>query len=107
MKQKTGEDRAVLKKKLADLDSEWEKVCQLSVSRQDKLEQAYRNIAQFRLDQFEWLKSVHDKWFYHCSIGPNLAHFAPGWLKFSPCWTSQCLFMEISTQLIHLSHNMP
>ena len=48
MKNKTGEDRVVLKKKLQDLDREWEKVCQLSVERQDKLENAYRKIGQFR-----------------------------------------------------------
>ena len=40
MKQKTGEDRAVLKKKLQDLEREWEKVCQMSVDRQSKLEEA-------------------------------------------------------------------
>ena len=48
MKQKTGEDRAVLKKKLQDLEREWEKVCQMSVDRQSKLEDAYRGIGQFR-----------------------------------------------------------
>ena len=48
MKQKTGEDRAVLKKKLQDLEREWEKVCQMSVDRQSKLEEAYRGIGQFR-----------------------------------------------------------
>ena len=48
MKQKTGENKAVLKKKMQDLDREWEKVCQLSVERQERLEQAYRNIGQFR-----------------------------------------------------------
>ena len=48
MKNKTGEDKAVLKKKLQDLEREWEKVCQLSVARQDKLENAYRKIGQFR-----------------------------------------------------------
>ena len=48
MKNKTGEDKAVLKKKLQDLEREWEKVCQLSVERQDKLENAYRKIGQFR-----------------------------------------------------------
>ncbi len=49
MKQKAGEDRVILKKKLADLNTEWEKVCQVSVARQDKLEAAYREIGQFRL----------------------------------------------------------
>ena len=48
MKQKTGEDRAVLKKKLQDLEREWEKVCQMSVDRQSRLEEAYRSIGQFR-----------------------------------------------------------
>ena len=48
MKQKTGEDRAVLKKKLQDLEREWEKVCQMSVDRQSKLEEAYRGIGEFR-----------------------------------------------------------
>lgn len=48
MKSKTGEDRAVLKKKLQDLEREWEKVCQVSVERQDKLENAYKKIGQFR-----------------------------------------------------------
>ena len=45
MKQKTGEDRAVLKKKLQDLEREWE-VCQMSVDRQSKLEEAYRGIGE-------------------------------------------------------------
>ena len=48
MKQKTGEDRAVLKRKLQDLEREWEKVCQMSVDRQSRLEEAYRAIGQFR-----------------------------------------------------------
>ena len=48
MKHKTGEDKAVLKRKLQDLDREWEKACQISVDRQDKLENAYREIAEFR-----------------------------------------------------------
>ena len=48
MKQKTGEYRAVLKKKLQDLEREWEKVCQMSLDRQSKLEEAYRGIGQFR-----------------------------------------------------------
>ena len=48
MKQKTGEDRAVLKKKLQDLEREWEKVCQMSVDRQSRLEDAYGEIARFR-----------------------------------------------------------
>ena len=48
MKQKTGEDRVVLKKKLQDLEREWEEVCRVSVERQDRLEQAYRQIGQFR-----------------------------------------------------------
>jgi len=47
MKQKTGEDRVVLKKKLQDLEREWEEVCRVSVERQDRLEQAYRQIGQF------------------------------------------------------------
>ena len=48
MKHKTGDDRVILKKKLQDLDREWEKVCQMSVERQDKLENAYKKIGQFR-----------------------------------------------------------
>ena len=48
MKHKTGDDRIVLKKKLQDLEREWEKVCQMSVARQDKLENAYKKIGQFR-----------------------------------------------------------
>lgn len=48
MKHKTGEDKAVLKKKLQDLEGEWEKACQISVDRQDKLENAYKEIGQFR-----------------------------------------------------------
>ena len=48
IKNKTGEDRAVLKKKLQDLEKEWEKVCQVSVERQEKLENAYKKIGQFR-----------------------------------------------------------
>ena len=52
MKHKTGDDKVVLKKKLQDLEREWEKVCQLSVSRQDKLENAYRKIGQFRCGHY-------------------------------------------------------
>ena len=48
MKHKTGDDRVVLKKKLQDLEREWEEVCQVSVERQDRLEQAYKHIGQFR-----------------------------------------------------------
>lgn len=48
MKHKTGEDKVVLKKKLQDLEREWEKVCQMSVARQDTLENAYRKIGHFR-----------------------------------------------------------
>ena len=48
MKQKTGEDKAVLKKKLQNLEKEWEKVCQVSVDRQDRLDDAYMKIGQFR-----------------------------------------------------------
>lgn len=48
MKHKTGEDRAVLKKKLQNVEKEWEKVCQVSVDRQDRLEDAYMKIGQFR-----------------------------------------------------------
>ena len=48
MKHKTGDDRVVLKKKLQDLEREWEEVCQVSVERQDRLEQAYKQIGQFR-----------------------------------------------------------
>lgn len=49
MKAKTGEDKAVLKKKLQQLEKEWEKVCQISVDRQDRLEDAYMKIGEFRL----------------------------------------------------------
>ena len=48
MKHKTGEDKALLKKKLQNLEREWEKVCQVSVDRQDRLEDAYMKIGQFR-----------------------------------------------------------
>lgn len=48
MKHKTGEARAVLKKKLQQLEKEWEKVCQVSVDRQDRLEEAYMRIGEFR-----------------------------------------------------------
>ena len=48
MKHKTGEDKAVLKKKLQQLEKEWEKVCQISVDRQDRLEDAYMKIGEFR-----------------------------------------------------------
>ena len=48
MKHKTGEDKAVLKKKLQNVEKEWEKVCQVSVDRQDKLEDAYMRIGVFR-----------------------------------------------------------
>ena len=48
MKHKTGEAKAVLKKKLQSLEKEWEKVCQVSVDRQDRLEDAYAKIGQFR-----------------------------------------------------------
>lgn len=48
MKHKTGEDKAVLKKKLQQLEKEWEKVCQVSVDRQDRLEDAYMRIGEFR-----------------------------------------------------------
>ena len=48
MKHKTGEDKALLKKKLQNLEKEWEKVCQVSVDRQDRLEDAYMKIGQFR-----------------------------------------------------------
>lgn len=48
MKHKTGEDKTLLKKKLQNLEKEWEKVCQVSVDRQDRLEDAYMKIGQFR-----------------------------------------------------------
>lgn len=48
MKHKTGEDKAVLKKKLADLEQVWEEVCQVSVQRQEQLEGAHKLIGQFR-----------------------------------------------------------
>ena len=38
----------MLKIKLQDLEREWEEVCQVSMERQDWLEQAYRHIGQFR-----------------------------------------------------------
>lgn len=48
MKHKTGEAKALLKKKLQQLEKEWEKVCQVSVDRQDRLEDAYAKIGEFR-----------------------------------------------------------
>ena len=48
MKHKSGEDKALLKKKLQNLEKEWEKVCQVSVDRQDKLDEAYMKIGMFR-----------------------------------------------------------
>lgn len=48
MKSKTGEDKVLLRKKLADLDREWDKACSVSVDRQDKLENAYQELAEFR-----------------------------------------------------------
>ena len=48
MKHKSGEDKALLKKKLQNLEREWEKVCQVSVDRQDKLDEAYMKIGVFR-----------------------------------------------------------
>lgn len=48
MKQKTGEDKALLRKKLGEVEREWERICQLSVERQDRLEQAHRHLGQFR-----------------------------------------------------------
>ena len=39
MRQKTGDDRVVLKEKLQDIEREWKKVCLVSVERQDCLEQ--------------------------------------------------------------------
>ena len=41
MRQKTGDDRVVLKEKLQDIEREWKKVCLVSVERQDCLEQVY------------------------------------------------------------------
>lgn len=35
MRQKTWDDRVVLKKKLWDIEREWEKVCLVAVERQD------------------------------------------------------------------------
>ena len=58
MKHKTGEDKTVLKKKLQDLEREWEKVCLLSVEKQDRLEDAYKKIAQFRWKRYMYLRSV-------------------------------------------------
>ena len=48
MKFKAGEDKALLKKKLQSLEKEWEKVCQVSVDREDQLDNAYMMIAKFR-----------------------------------------------------------
>lgn len=48
MKFKTGDAKALLKKKLQSLEKEWEKVCQVSVDRQDRLDTAYMKIAKFR-----------------------------------------------------------
>ena len=37
-KQKEGEDEALVKAKLDDIEKKWDEVCQKSVSRQDKLQ---------------------------------------------------------------------
>ena len=44
MKTKVGEDKNVLKRKLTDLEQEWEGVCQMSVARQQKLEDALKKV---------------------------------------------------------------
>ena len=43
---KTGDD--CVKKKLQDLERQWEEICQMSVERQDRLEEAYKLIRQFQ-----------------------------------------------------------
>ena len=47
MKTKTGEAKSVLERKLSDLKQDWDNVCQLSVARQQKLEEAGKKLRQF------------------------------------------------------------
>ncbi len=44
LKTKTGEDRNTLKSKMADLDHEWDGVCQMSSDYQHKLETAIKKV---------------------------------------------------------------
>jgi DNA repair exonuclease SbcCD ATPase subunit len=47
MKSKGGDDRNILKRKLADMEQEWQGVCQLCQNRQVKLEDALKKVRQF------------------------------------------------------------
>ena len=47
MKTKIGEGKSVLKRKLSDLKQDWDNVCQLSVTQQQKLEEAEKKLRQF------------------------------------------------------------
>ena len=44
MKSKQGNDKNVLKRKLADLEQEWNTVCQMCNGRQKKIEEAYKKV---------------------------------------------------------------
>ena len=48
MKTKQGDDKNVLKSKLADLEQEWEGVCQMSVARQKKLDNALKKVCNIK-----------------------------------------------------------
>ena len=48
MKTKQGDDKNVLKSKLADLEQEWEGVCQMSVARQQKLDNALKKVCNIK-----------------------------------------------------------
>ena len=64
MKTKQGEDRSVLKSKLADLEQEWEGVCQMSIARQQRLENASKKVRPDPLlIRKECIKSMFNR---HC-----------------------------------------
>ena len=44
MKSKTGETRSGLKRKLAELEQEWDTVCESANARQQKLEEAIKKV---------------------------------------------------------------
>ena len=44
MKSKTGETRSGLKRKLAELEQEWDTVCESANARQQKLEEAFKKV---------------------------------------------------------------
>lgn len=44
MKSKTGEARSSLKRKLANLEQDWENVCEWANARQHKLEEAFKKV---------------------------------------------------------------